>query len=147
MIGTMAMFGVRKKWPREDAELVIQNLDLVNAISQIDLYISASRVKVRLFAFRHMIGDASSCNRLMHQIGTAAPHEQDNNTAGVHTRASIIICPWSKFDYMGSVYEVVEELPNGTIKAVCKWDSPIGNEQQFHEDEVLHLVNQKRGIN
>jgi hypothetical protein len=145
MIGTMSMFGVRKRLPRKDAEIVIQNLDLVNAISRIDLYISGSRIKVRLCAFRHIVGDASNCNRLMRQLGTPTPHEQDNATAGVQTRATIIIRPRSKFDYMGNVYEVVEELPNGIIEAVCKRGSLISNEQQFNKDEVLHLVNQKRG--
>jgi hypothetical protein len=90
MIGMMSMFGVRKKLLRKDAEIVIQNLDLVNAISRIDLYILASRMKVRLFAFRHIIGDPSSCNRLMHQLGMPTPHNQDNNTAEVQTTASII---------------------------------------------------------
>ena len=85
--------------------------------------------------------------RLVCQLGTPAPHEQDNTTAGVQTRASIIIRPRSKFDYMGNVYEVVEELPNGIIEAVCKWGSLIGDERQFNKDEVLRLVNQKRGLN
>ncbi len=74
MIGSMSLFGVRKKLPRKDAEIVVQNLDPVNAIFWIDSYISPSRMKIRLFTFRHIIGNASSCNRLMHQLGKPAPH-------------------------------------------------------------------------
>jgi hypothetical protein len=48
---------------------------------------------------------------------------------------------------MGNVYEVVEELPNETIRAVCKWGSLVGDEQHFNKDEILRLVNQKHGLN
>jgi hypothetical protein len=91
MIGTMAMFGIRKKLPRKDAELVIRNLDLVNSISRIYLYISASKMKVRLFALRHIISEATSCNRLSCQIGTPAPLEEENNNIGIQTKARAII--------------------------------------------------------
>jgi len=47
---------------------------------------------------------------------------------------------------MGNVYEVVEELPNDRIRAVCKWGSLEGDEQEFDKDEVIALVNQKRGL-
>ena len=147
MIGTMAVFCIRKKLPRKDAELVIRNLDLVNSISRIYLYISASKMKVRLFTLRHIIGEASSCNRLSHQIGTPAPLEEENNNLDIQTRARTIIRLRSKFDYMGNVYEVVEELPNKTIRAVCKWGSLVGDEQHFNKDEILRLVNQNRGLN
>jgi hypothetical protein len=144
MIGTMAMFGIRKKLPRKDAELVIRNLDLINAISKIELYVSASKIKVRLYAFRHVIGDASTCTRLLSQIGHPAP-VNPNNT-GAATRAQSILRLKSKFDFMGNVYEVVEELPNDRIRAVCKWGSLEGDEQEFDKDEVIALVNQKRGL-
>jgi hypothetical protein len=39
MMGTMSIFGVRKKMPRKDAEKAIKKFDLVNAISKIDMYI------------------------------------------------------------------------------------------------------------
>ncbi len=100
----------------------------MNAISWIYLYISASKVKFRLFALRYIIGETSSCNRLSHQIGTPAPLEEENNTIGIQTRARTMIRLRSKFDYMGNVYEVVEELPNETIREVCKWGSLAGDE-------------------
>jgi hypothetical protein len=116
MIGTMAVFGVRKKLPRKVAELVIRNLDLINAISKIELYISASKIKVRLYAFRYVIGDGSSCTRLLAQIGHPAPVHPDNNA--VATRAQSILRFKSKFDFMGNAYEVVEQLPNERIQLV-----------------------------
>ena len=43
MMGTMSIFGIRKKMPRKDAESAIRNFDLVNAISRIDMYINLSK--------------------------------------------------------------------------------------------------------
>ena len=146
MIGTMSVFGVRKRLPRKDSEVVIQNLDLVNAIPRIDLYISASKIKVRLFAFRHVIGETSSCIRLTTQISSPEPVESESNAA-VRTHGQSTIRLRSKFDFRGSVYEVLEELPNETIRAVCKWDSLAGDEQFFNKEDGLCLVNQKRGQN
>jgi len=48
MIGTMAVFAVQK--------MVISTLDLVNAISWIDLYVSTSKVKVQLYVLVHWVG-------------------------------------------------------------------------------------------
>jgi hypothetical protein len=89
-------------------------LDLVNAVSWIDLYVSASKVKVQPFAFRHGIGEASSCNRFTSQIGIPAPVKPENQSA-VTTQAQSRIRLQSKFDFHGNIYEVMEELPNETI--------------------------------
>ena len=122
----------------------------MNAISRIDLYIYiyiyASKIKVRLFAFRHVIGETSSCITLTTQISSPAPVEPESNAA-VRTGGQSTIRLRSKFDFRGSVYEVLEELPNETIRAVCKWGSLAGDEKFFNKEDVLRLVNQKRGQN
>jgi hypothetical protein len=143
-MGTMSIFGVRKKMPRKDAEIAIRNFELANAISRIDIYINLSKIKMLLFAFRHTVGDPTACNRLLAQIGTAAaPEERIADT--IETRVSPTLRLRSKFDYLGNVYEVLAEQPDGLIRCVCKWGSLSGTEELFNKRNVIRMVNQKRG--
>jgi hypothetical protein len=104
----MSIFGIRKKMPQKDAEIAIRNFDLVNAISRIDMYINLSKIKMRLFVFRHTIGDPTACSRLHAQAGTAAAPEEHCAEA-IETRASSTLRLHSKFNILGNVYEVLAE--------------------------------------
>jgi len=146
LIGTMSIFGVRKRMPRKDTEVVIRNFDLVNVIKCMEFLIHASKVKLRLYAFRHQIGDETSCPWLIPHLTAAAPAQQPVEDL-VMTRQSYTVRLKSKFDFMGSIYEVVEELCYGHIRTVCKWGDLRGEEKVFTKEDVIRYVNLKRGIN
>jgi hypothetical protein len=64
--------------------------------------------KMRLFVFRHTIGDPTACSRLHAQAGTAAAPEEHCAEA-IETRASSTLRLHSKFNILGNVYEVLAE--------------------------------------
>jgi hypothetical protein len=136
LLGTMAVFGIRKRMPKKDTVVEIHNFDLLNVIQCIEFFIHASKVKMRVYAFRHQVGDEVSCPWLL-------PHLSAPTAVAEPLQHEIRLK--SKFDHLGSVYEVVEELPNGVIKTMCKWGPLRGTEKVFSKDDVVRLVNLKHG--
>jgi hypothetical protein len=143
-LGTMSVFGIWKKLPRKDLEEGIRNFDLVNIISKIDLYISSSKLQLRAFAYRHTIGLPTSCPMLLAQLGHVEVARPGSAIAAVQTRSSSQIRIKSKFDFNGMVYEVVEELPDGNIRATCLFGANEGEDLRFSREDVLSMVQQKR---
>lgn len=136
LLGTMAVFGIRKRMLKKDTAVEIHNFDLLNVIQCIEFFIHASKVKMRVYAFRHQVGDEVSCPWLL-------PHLSAPTAVAEPLQHEIRLK--SKFDHLGSVYEVVEELPNGAIKRMCKWGPLRGTEKVFSNDDVVRLVNVKHG--
>jgi hypothetical protein len=143
-LGTISVFEIRKKLPRKDWEEGVRNFDLVNIISKIDLYISSSKLQLRAFAYRHTIGLPTSCPMLLAQLGQVEVARPGSEIAAVQTRSSSQIRIKSKFDFNGMVYEVVEELPDGNIRATCLFGANEGEDLRFSREDVLSMVQQKR---
>jgi hypothetical protein len=78
VIGSMSGLGVRKRMPRKktNSESIIRLIDIINVIKKIELYGNVSSIKLRLFAFRHQVGQpTTTCARIITHIGDLAPHE------------------------------------------------------------------------
>jgi hypothetical protein len=78
IIGSMSVFGIRK-WMKQrniDSISVMRVHDLVNVFDKIDLYVNSSRIKLRLFAFRHQVGQPTTLMQLLTHIGNPEPQEE-----------------------------------------------------------------------
>jgi hypothetical protein len=69
---------------------------------------------------------------------------QGSAIAAVQTRSSSQIRIKSKFYFNGMVYEVVEELPDGNIRATCRFGPMRGEDLCFSREDILSMVQQKR---
>ena len=145
IIGSMSVFGVRKRIPnkRQNSESIMRYNDLVNVVEKIDLYISSSRVKLRLFASRHQVGQPCTHVQLLNEIGNPEAREEVA-VDGVVTRSNILRIN-SSFDYNGNVYRVVKEMPDGRILCKSVWGTLKGNESWFDKLDVIRMVKEKRG--
>jgi hypothetical protein len=112
----------------------------------IEFFIRASTVRMRLNAFRHRIGDTSLCPWLIPHLALPASSQQLLDDMAHQTRDNYTLTLKSKFDYMGSVYEVAEELPNGLIRTNCRWGNLRGDEKVLTKDDVVRMANLKCGI-
>lgn len=143
-LGTMSMFGIRTRMPRRNAEKAVRVMDAVNCISKAELFVGLTQVKVRIKAFKHIVGQPTENAMLAGQIQPELPREHPNNNA-IQTRSRATLRIGSKFDSSGSLYEVLELLPNGNVVSRCLWGGNVGSEVVYSCEEVLRLVNQKRG--
>jgi hypothetical protein len=71
LIGATSVFGVRKRKPKKGSEHPTVDFDAMNILSRIDLYISYCKVKMRLYAYNHIVGvDATDNQHLISHLGT-----------------------------------------------------------------------------
>jgi hypothetical protein len=140
----MSVFGVWTRMPRQNAERAIRVMDAVNCLSKAVVFVALSQVKIRIHAFKHIVGQHTDNQHLEEQIQTELPHEHANDH-GIRTRNMVNICIGSKFDSNGSLYEVVEVLPNRNILSICRWIGNVGSGLTLSCEDVLQLVNEKRG--
>lgn len=71
MIGTKLVFGAKKGCWSTDSKFR-------SGFSWTGMCTNASKIKMHLFAFRCMIGEAATCNRLIFPVGTPGSHEHHN---------------------------------------------------------------------
>jgi hypothetical protein len=146
IIGSMSVFGVQKRIPRKsmDSESVMRVNDLINVVDKMDLYINPSRKKLRIFAFRHQVGQPTSLAHLLAHIGNPEPREEVA-VAGVQTRAGAMLRIGSAFDHLGNVYKVIKDLPDGRVLCKSVWGALQGNDAWFDRAEVVKMVSEKHG--
>ncbi len=89
------------------------------------------------------MGEHTDNQWLAGQIQSDLPHEHVNDHR-IQTRSMVNLRIGSKFDYDGSLYEVVEVLPDSNILSRCGWGGNVGSELTLSSEDVLTLVNQKR---
>ncbi len=140
LIGEMSVVGVRVKKPRKGEEFQVNVNCTLNMSSRIELYLGKRMLKVKVHAFKHIIG-ADTCNHawLSMQLAQRAPCQQQDEEATRSIRLN------SRFDYNNSLFKVVSASNQG-VEALCLWGESKGQTMVFPSvNEVLQLVNQKRG--
>ena len=126
-------------------------LDAINVLSRLELYVSYSSLKVRLYAYKHVVGaDATQHRRLLEELGgtqqgtNANVVGQQNADRGANAISSLRVN--SKFDYNGNLFKVVSVSHDGNVLTTCLWGPQSGENITFHSvEEVARLVNLKRG--
>jgi hypothetical protein len=111
LLGSMSVFGIWTRMPRQNAERAIRVMDAVNCLSKAVVFVALSQVKIRIHAFKRVVGQHTDNQWLAEQIQSERPHEHGNDH-GIQTRNMVNISIGSKFDSNGTLYEVVEVLPN-----------------------------------
>jgi hypothetical protein len=112
-------------------------MDAVNCLSKADFFVASSQVKIRIHAFKHVVGQQTDNQRLAEQtIQSELPREHANDH-GIQTRNMVNIRIGSKFDSNESLYEVVEVLPNGNILNLCRWGGNVGSKLMLSYEDVL----------
>ncbi len=75
MIGEMVVVGVRCRKPKVDCEHDIRLNDAVNMMTKMELFISKSNLRLKLYAFKHNIGDTTTNQWLSSQLLAPQPQE------------------------------------------------------------------------
>jgi hypothetical protein len=119
-----------------------QNLcinDAINVTSKIELYVSSSKLQLRVHAFKHQVSDQTENLWLQGQLSAHIAPQQMPQAEVQNVRIN------SKFDYNNSLFKVLGTTKNGAFRAVCVWGEQKGEEFTFDTTEVVELVNRKRG--
>jgi hypothetical protein len=151
LIGATSIFGIRKRKPKLGSEVSTKRLDAINVLSRLELYISYSMLKIRLYAYKHIVGeDATMNHRLLEELGETHPsadeHPLMQATPATSTRSMSSLRINSKFDYNGNVCKVLSVNSDGMVLTSCLWGPHAGEEITFDSvEEVARLVNLKRG--
>jgi hypothetical protein len=105
LIGGTSIFGIRKRKPKISTEATTRALDAMNIITRIDLYVSFSKVKVHLYASRHIAGVDTTNNALLLQhFGEISDRQELPQTANtVRSLSMSMLQVNSKSDYNGNV--------------------------------------------
>jgi hypothetical protein len=140
LIGEMSVVGVRVKKPRKNEEFQVSLNSTLNMRSRIEVYLGKQRLKVKVHAFKHNIG-AETCNHawLSMQLAQRTPAQQQGEDATRSIRLN------SRFDYNNNLFKVISVSDQG-VEALCLWGESKNETVVFPLiNEVLQLVNQKRG--
>ena len=151
LLGATFLFGIWKRKPKLGSEISTKMLDAINVLSRLELYVSYSSLKVRLYAYKHVVGaDATQHRRLLEELGgtqqgtNANVVGQQNADRGANVISSLRVN--SKFDYNGNLFKVVSVSHDGNVLTTCLWGPQSGENITFHSvEEVARLVNLKRG--
>mmetsp|Transcript_16997 Transcript_16997/g.24214 ORF Transcript_16997/g.24214 Transcript_16997/m.24214 type:complete len:214 (+) Transcript_16997:733-1374(+) len=139
LLGETAVFGIRKRKPKIGTEFATSERDAGNVLSKVELFLSMSYLKIRVHAFKYLVGDETNNFHLLAQLSDSQPPSQSRMEAPPTLRIN------SKFDFRNSVYSVVREEDDGKILTVCVWGEQKGEELRFENaGEVLELVRRKR---
>ncbi len=96
LIGEMAVVGIRRRKPKVNDEYALRNNDAINMTSRIELFISRSKFRLRVHAFKHKVSDETQNNWLSVQLSGLVSHQ----TLQVDIRQLRLN---SKFDYNNSM--------------------------------------------
>ena len=138
-IGEMAVVGIRRRKPKVNHEYALRINDAINMTSRIELFLSNSKLRLKLHAFKHKVGDVTQSHWLSGQLSGMVRH-QNPEAAVRQLRLK------AKFDCNNSMYKVTGANPDGKVRATCVWGDEKGAEIVFNNAaEVLDLVTKKRG--
>jgi hypothetical protein len=115
-------------------------MDAVNCLSKAEFFVALSHIKIRLHALKHIVGERTDNQPLAGHIQSDLPHEHVNGHRN-QTRSMVNLRIGSKFECNGSLYEVVDVLPDGNILSLCRWGGNVGSELTLSSENVLTLVN------
>ena len=139
MVGEMGVVGIQRRRPKVNSEQSLCINDAINVASKIELYVSSSKLRLRVHAFKHQVSDQTENLWLQRQLSANIAPQQTPRTEVQSVRLN------SKFDYNNSLFKVSGATENGAIRAVCVWGEQKGEELTFDTAEVVELVNRKRG--
>jgi hypothetical protein len=100
LLGEMAFVGIRRRKPKSGSEEYVRLNDTVNMTSKVELYISKFKLRLRIFAFKHQVGNTTTNQWLTGQFSAGATQQ----TPQAPVRRQQIN---SKFDYNNSMFKVV----------------------------------------
>jgi hypothetical protein len=141
LIGAPTMVGVRKRKPNLRTVSTTKSLDCINVLSKADIYISYAKIRLRLHAYRHVLGvDTNNNVSLLTNLPPLEPNAVITNQPISTLKVN------SKFDYDGNVCKVVSVSPDQTVLALSLWGPRKGEDIVFNTvEEVVNFVNAKRG--
>lgn len=137
IIGDFSLVGIRARKPKLDLELGLKINDALNMTSKMGVYLSCTKIRIKVCAFKHLVGDATQHEWLSKQLpSTATPQYAtvSNDTVRINSR----------FDYNGSLFKVVAVDNNEQCLAVCLWGQQVGIQLTFPLELVSGLVKRKR---
>ncbi len=135
IIGEMAVIGVRLRQPKVNSDHAIRTMDAVNMTTKLELYFSSSKLRLKVDAFEHIIGQPTQNVWLREQLSAVPVVPQQGRP----------LCLRSKFDYNNNMFKVISANIGTGVVARCIWGDQKGVEVTFYFDEALHLVNLKQG--
>jgi hypothetical protein len=137
IFGEMSVAGKRRWMPKVDAEHGYRQSDAVNMTTKLEVYISTTKLRARVPAFKQIVGKTVEDDWLWVQL-SAYPIEQQ---AVLPVARTLLIT--AKFDYHG---RVVEANGNDGVCCQCIWGEQKEVELVFQDiNEVIHLVNLQQG--
>jgi hypothetical protein len=137
IIGEMSVVGVRKRMPKVDVERVCNRNDSVNMLQKIELFLSLTKLRMRLYAVKYVVGNEMIGNSwLTNQLSTVPMIQNDAHELRIN----------SYFDFNNGTFKVIGITEQGAVQAKCLYGEQK-NEVVIFEDITLvkALVTAKRG--
>ncbi len=133
----MAIVGIRAPRPRLHTDYQISLNTALNVTTKIELYLSKTQLKLRIFSYLHIVGEHITeydSQQLTGRTAQETPNEQPQ---------SIRIS--SRFDFENNLFKVVS-VNSDSVQALSLWGDNVGQTILFPDvEQVVQLVNEKRG--
>jgi hypothetical protein len=133
-IGDMSVVGLRRRMPKLNIEYDCRLNDGVNMTKRIEVFINSNMLRLRVYAFLHIIGNPIQHDWLQHQLSSRPVMQEATEEIRIN----------SKFDYNNGTYKVISFNEEG-VRAICIWGEQRGQELIFENiNEVVALEVAKR---
>ncbi len=137
LIGDFSLVGIRARRPKLDKDFDVKRNDALNMVTKMEVYLSHTKLRLKVYAFKHLVGDTTQHQWLSKQLSITTPAMQGgelSNTVRINSR----------FDYNGSLFKVVAADGNDQVQATCLWGEQVGMQLTLPLDVVRGLVKRKR---
>ena len=81
LLGETAVFGIQKRKSKLGMEFATSERDAVNVSSKVEFFLSMSYLKIRVHAFKYLVGDETNCICLLKQLSDPQPPSQTRTEA------------------------------------------------------------------
>jgi len=114
----------------------VKRNDTLNMVTKLEIYLSYTKIRLKVTAFKHLVGDTTQHQWLSKQVPSTPVMQRGDasNTVRINSR----------FDYNGLLFKVVGVGGNDQVLATCLWGEQVGMQLTLPLDLVVGLVKRKR---